>query len=627
MNMEWLKGVGLVVLSASLFACSGGDSGGAPAAGGAGGTGTGAGGTVAAPTLSVSSPAANTTLPTGSPVTVAFATQNHTIGGVGQPHMDLYLDNDPNPYTFTAGNVNNVFYQGAAAPNAQWVSPTSFRFNGLPDGLHTLKFVLTDPNGKSLNNGEANTARAFTVGGPFPTGPSIILAGPAPGSDQPGPVLVSFVVANHSIGVRGQSHLNFYIDGSTERHEFYNGQGITEENGVLLNGAHTHPVHWKNANAFMMFGWAPGPHQIRFALADANNQELANPEANRTLSFNITGSSETGSFTLESAIGGVNAAGMAFAPDGTLFYADLHDAGNTGSLWIVDTAGGTWTRRSTPFYSTTVGVIGEQGLSGVAIDPNYAANGFVYAYFTTAGGTTNRLVRLQNVNGQATGATIILDNLLAADQHNGGVILFGPDGKLYVTVGEATQENLSQDLSSRNGKILRINGDGTNPADNPFNSAVWAYGIRNSFGLAFHPATGDLWATENGPTVDDEVNLIVKGGNYGWPQVTGTGGTPPLINAAFVLPEPVGITNIVALAPTSVYPTEYHHNLFFTDFVAGKIRRLVLDPTFKTVASSSIVYDGGNGGLIALKQGPDGYLYASGPGNIFRVRLNENTPQ
>ncbi|GKS60380.1 hypothetical protein YTPLAS18_39070 [Nitrospira sp.] len=558
-------------------------------------------------------------------MTVGFTTQNFTIEDVNQPRLWIYLDDDPTQYTFVNGSTNTVFYNGAPSPDVQWVSPTSFRFNNLSNGLHTFRLALVNAVGTPYTNGEAGTARAFTVGVPFPSAPSIIMAGPAPNADVPGPVLVSFVIANHVSGLNGQPHMHFYIDGSTERHEYFNGAGITEDNGVQLNGAHTHAVHWKSPTSFMMYGWSPGPHSVRLVLADAAHNELANPEATQTLTFNITSNAGTSEFELDTVVPNVNVRAIAFAPDGRAFYAEGH-----GQVWIAQTAGGTWQQNPTPFYQTTVGQLGEQGLTGVVVDPNYAANGFVYIYYTTPDQQFNRLVRVTDVNGQATQETIIMDNLLAADQHNGGVLKFGPDGKFYVSVGEATQDFLAQDLTSRHGKILRINGDGTFPPDNPFPTqgpAVWAYGIRNSFGMAFHPITNDLWITDNGPTVDDEVDLIVKGGNYGWPIATGTGTGPSgtLLPAAYVLSQPVGITNIVALTATSVYPTEYHNNLFFSDYVEGKIRRLVLDPTFKTVVSDSAVFDGGNGGLIALTQAPDGYMYVSGADGISRVVLNPNT--
>ncbi|BCA56804.1 Soluble aldose sugar dehydrogenase YliI [Nitrospira sp. KM1] len=338
------------------------------------------------------------------------------------------------------------------------------------------------------------------------------------------------------------------------------------------------------------------------------------------------GSSGIPSFTLEPMVA-ASATQMAFAPGDQLFYTD----GKGGNVWVIDTAGGAWQRRPQPFYHTEVGQLGEQGISGVAIDPDYAANKFVYIYFTTP--QYSRLVRVTDTNGRSSNEQILIDGILAANVHNGGVLLFGADGKLYVTTGDATQQHVAQDPVSLNGKILRINADGSVPSDNPFpGSRTWLYGVRNSFGLTVHPATNDLWFTDNGPTVDDEVNLAVKGSNYGWPETTGKGDTR-FIDPAFVLAQPVGITNIVAVQATPVYPSQYHNNLFFTDFVEGKIRRLVLDASLKTVVSDSVALDiqHAAGALIAFKQGPDGYMYVSGSSSsgssIYRVALNPNAPQ
>lgn len=573
------------------------------------------------PTIAITSPTQNSSLPVGD-VSVVLATSHFTVGGTGETFAKLYLDTDPVSFDVYNGSTKQVVHQGATPVQAEWVSPNQVRMLGLPVGHHKIHVELVAANGTRIPNPEAQAAVVFGVGVPAITAPSIILDRPESGAVLPsGSVLVSFLALNHAIGLNGQTHLHFYVDGASERHEFFNGVGISEENGVQLNGAHTHFVHWKSPTSFMMYGVTPGEHTVSFALANAAHNELSNPEATATVTFSVTGVSGSSEFLLEPVLSNVNARMITFAADGRLFYAE----GQAGNVWIVDTAGGAWQQRTTPFYHTEVGALGEQGLSGIALDPNYASNGFVYVYFTMPDGATNRVVRVKDVNGQATEETVILAGLLAADQHNGGIIKFGPDGKLYVTVGEATQDQLAQDLGSYNGKILRINGDGSIPPDNPFaGSAVWAYGVRNSFGVTFHPATGDLWFTDNGPSVDDEVNLAVRGGNFGWPLATGTTGAPPLLNSAFVLPQPVGITNIVALASTPVYAARYHNNLFFTDFVEGKIHRLQLDPTFKTVATSSVVFDGGVGGLIGFVQGPDGYLYVTGFDSIYRVVANPN---
>lgn len=161
----------------------------------------------------------------------------------------------------------------------------------------------------------------------------------------------------------------------------------------------------------------------------------------------------------------------------------------------------------------------EGGLLGVAVSPGYASDGLVHAYYTTR--SDNRIARFT-----AGGAVQpVLTGLPRGSVHNGGRIAFGPDGKLYAGVGETGNRGLAQDRSALNGKILRINPDGTVPADNPFpGSPVWTWGHRNVQGMAWD-AAGRMWATEFGQDTFDEVNLILPGRNYGWPDVEGTGDT------------------------------------------------------------------------------------------------------
>jgi glucose/arabinose dehydrogenase len=162
---------------------------------------------------------------------------------------------------------------------------------------------------------------------------------------------------------------------------------------------------------------------------------------------------------------------------------------------------------------------GEGGLLGLAVSPSYSSDRWVYAYFTSA--SDNRIVRFR------LGGTIhpVLTGLRRGLIHNGGRIAFGPDGKLYAGVGETGDSTLAQNRRSLNGKILRMNPDGSVPRDNPFpGSLVWSYGHRNVQGLAWD-RSGRLWATEFGQNEFDEVNLIRKGRNYGWPEVEGRGPT------------------------------------------------------------------------------------------------------
>lgn len=170
---------------------------------------------------------------------------------------------------------------------------------------------------------------------------------------------------------------------------------------------------------------------------------------------------------------------------------------------------------------------GEGGLLGLALHPDFSNNNFIYVYYSTdsSGQLTNRIDRYELKNGQLSGRRAILENIPAASNHNGGTIKFGPDDKLYVTTGDAGQEDLAQDRTSLAGKILRLNDDGSRPADNPFDSLVWSYGHRNPQGIAWD-SKGRLWSVEHGPsglqTGRDELNLIEKGANYGWPTITGS---------------------------------------------------------------------------------------------------------
>lgn len=171
---------------------------------------------------------------------------------------------------------------------------------------------------------------------------------------------------------------------------------------------------------------------------------------------------------------------------------------------------------------------GEGGLLGLALDPAFNENHLIYVYFTTVnhGVVENRVERyvLDLENNVLRERTVILSGIPGASVHDGGRIAFGPDGYLYITTGDATDEAASQDTNSLAGKILRIKADGSIPTDNPFNNAVYSYGHRNSQGIVWDD-TGKLWSTEHGrsgvQSGFDELNNIQKGKNYGWPDIEG----------------------------------------------------------------------------------------------------------
>jgi glucose/arabinose dehydrogenase len=204
--------------------------------------------------------------------------------------------------------------------------------------------------------------------------------------------------------------------------------------------------------------------------------------------------------------------GLVFLPDGSALLSER----DTARILSVSADGGV----------TEVGPVegvqpgGEGGLLGLAVAPDSPET--IYAYFTAA--EDNRVVRMPYLSGALGAAEVVVDGIPKAGNHNGGRLAFGPDGKLYVSTGDASRPERAQDLESLGGKILRLNPDGSIPADNPFDgSPVFSYGHRNVQGLAFDE-DGNLWASEFGQNTWDELNLIQAGQNYGWPVVEGVGG-------------------------------------------------------------------------------------------------------
>lgn len=166
--------------------------------------------------------------------------------------------------------------------------------------------------------------------------------------------------------------------------------------------------------------------------------------------------------------------------------------------------------------------VGESGLTGMALHPDFAQNDYIYLYYTyrDAGQILNRVSRFTLKNNGLQDEKIILDSLAGGSIHNGGRLRFGPDGKLWVLTGDAARPALAQQSNTHEGKVLRMNDDGSVPADNPTkNSLIFSLGHRNPQGLAWHPLTEELLAAEHGETAHDEINIIKPNNNYGWPEV------------------------------------------------------------------------------------------------------------
>ncbi len=319
---------------------------------------------------------------------------------------------------------------------------------------------------------------------------------------------------------------------------------------------------------------------------------------------------------------GLNApTAMAFAPDGRLFVCE-----QAGRLRVIKDG----VLLAAAFVTLTVNSSGERGLLGVAFDPDFASNQYVYLYYTaTAPAIHNRVSRF-TANGDTAlsgSETVILElnNLSSATNHNGGAIHFGPDGKLYIAAGENANSANSQTLVNLLGKILRINPDGSIPLDNPFynttsgaNQAIWALGLRNPFTFAFQAGTGRMFINDVGNSSWEEINEGIAGSNYGWPNTEGYTTDPAYRSPLHAYPHSSGACAITGGAfygaSPPQFPAEYAGMYFFNDYCAGWIRKF--DPATGAVTTFAT----GISSPVDLKVGPDGNLYylARGSG-LYRI--------
>ena len=248
---------------------------------------------------------------------------------------------------------------------------------------------------------------------------------------------------------------------------------------------------------------------------------------------------------------------------------------------------------------------GEGGLMGIALHPQFAANQYVYLYFTTTDGNQNRVQRFRLEGDALVEDKIIIDGIPAELYHDGGQIAFGPDGYLYVTTGDASDADQAQDLGSLAGKTLRLTSDGAIPSDNPFGTAVWSYGHRNAQGLAWD-ASGRLWETEHGRSGAlsgyDEVNRVEKGKNYGWPTIQGDQSRDGMVTPA------VNSGATTTWAPSGIAYAD--GSLFFAGLRGSALYEVTFGPN-GTVAGVTPHLEGQYGRLRAVVLGPDGYLYVT----------------
>lgn len=263
----------------------------------------------------------------------------------------------------------------------------------------------------------------------------------------------------------------------------------------------------------------------------------------------------------------------------------------------------------------------ESGLMDLSLHPGFASNGFVYmAYAYNSGGQKVKVVRYRYDGKTLVEPKIIIENIPASPNHAGTRCRFGPDGKLYVSTGDSTKWQLAQQMDSLAGKILRLNDDGTVPSDNPFVSQqgtrpeIWAFGVRNPQGIAWQPGSGLLFETEHGPSGfeglgqgGDEVNIIERGKNYGWPVIhhrqTKEGMVSPLLEYSPACAPASGM-----FYNGSAFP-QFKGNFFFGCLAGRRIIRVVLNG--RNVASQEDLLSGTYGRIREMEEGPDGNIYFS----------------
>ncbi|CAN5365246.1 hypothetical protein BH09BAC3_BH09BAC3_10530 [soil metagenome] len=342
-------------------------------------------------------------------------------------------------------------------------------------------------------------------------------------------------------------------------------------------------------------------------------------------------------FTREQVGGTINSPTvMAFAPDGRIFVAQ-----QSGALLVIKND----VQLTTPFITLSVNSNGERGLIGIAFDPDFATNSFLYLYYTVNTAPLKNRISRFTANGDVVmaGSELLileLDNLSSATNHNGGALAFGVDGKLYVAVGDNANSSFPQNLDSYHGKVLRINKDGTAPTDNPFFSPtaseqrkrVWAYGLRNPYTFSIQPVTGRFFVNDVGQNAWEEINdASAPGRNFGWPTTEGPttnpSFTPPFYAYNHTSGTPTGcaITGGCFLnASNTNYPATYTNKFYFQDFCGGWI--YFIDPT---QASPTPTLFGSNvsGTSLSIMTGTDGNLYylSRATQRLYRIKYTPPT--
>jgi glucose/arabinose dehydrogenase/chitodextrinase len=316
-----------------------------------------------------------------------------------------------------------------------------------------------------------------------------------------------------------------------------------------------------------------------------------------------------------------NPTGFDIAPDGRVFVLQ-----QSGAVRIYKNG----QLLATPFATLpTTQAGGDLGLLGIAFDPNFNTNHYVYFYYTSDE-SHNTLARFDATGDTASGGPFILYQSLDITQqfHAGGTVEFGPDGKIYLSIGDNQYPPNGQDLSTSNGKILRLNPDGSIPSDNPFVGQadklpeIWAYGVRNPFRFQFDSVSGRLYVGDVGQDSWEEVNLVTRGANYGWPICEGTCGVSGMTNPTYTYSHS-GLSSSITgglVYRGQLFPAAYQGSYFFGDYARGFMKMLTLDANGNSTGVSD--FDSNVGSIVDIKQALDGTVYYL---TIFPARLYQIT--
>jgi glucose/arabinose dehydrogenase len=494
------------------------------------------------------------------PDVVMTAPANNSTGNPGTPIILAATATDSD------GTVASVQFLDGATPIgvADTTAPFSVTWVPATPGVHTLTARATDDRGSTTTSATVTVTVQVSATDTQP--PTVTIVEPAALADGLTGTVVFRAHATDNVGV---TQVEFQVDGVPLATDTLAPYSTTVDTSLHAAGQHMLRVRARDA-AGNPSDWTSVP--VRFG-----GTREAPAGITRTLSWST---------------GFRSATAIAETPDGRLFLAQQE-----GQVRVLQSDG---TVLVPPLLSVTADFTSDRGLLGVAVHPQFASNGFVYIYYTTAqGGTHNRISRF-TVSGNTAGNEVVLADLplLAAGIHNGGAMHFGADGKLYVAVGDNQVGANSQNLDSPLGKLLRFNDDGSIPSDNPFCTtqgnlacAAWARGLRNPFTFAVQPGTGRIHINDVGQGLWEEINLGARGANYGWPATEGPTTASGVAAPIFAYPHernaptppgngPAGFIVGACIIGGGFYPNSgpfpapWRGGYFFTDFVANFVAYL-----------------------------------------------------